>query len=302
MKAFFLLNPSHQKKQWDYREKAGQIARRCGWTPRFGQVERDRPQSCERLLQQALEEGCSRVVVIGGDGTLHRVINALHRQKRLRSTELALVPAGTCNDFARALGLSSRNTDEAFRVACTDPPRETDLGEMQGELFLNNAGFGRHPSNAVEPARAKGARRARPLKTLRSFTPLPLRAEWEKGSVEGVFFMGMACNAPFFSKGLYFSKNPRVNDGFLDFFLLPTMPKWKLLPLLFMGKLGRPVRSRHMITLRVQRLLIEAQSDLWPQADGEPPVKATRKVVFSISPEKANIIAPSKGRTLSLYG
>jgi len=116
-----------------------------------------------------------------------------------------------------------------------------------------------------------------------------------------VFFMGMACNAPFFSKGLYFSKNLRVNDGFLNFFLLPTMPKWKLLPLLFMGKLGRPVRSRHMITLRVQRLTIEAQSDLWPQADGEPPLKATRKITFSIASEKANIIVPSKGRRISLY-
>ena len=109
--------------------------------------------------------------------------------------------------------------------------------------------------------------------------------------------MGMACNAPFFSKGLYFSKNPRVNDGFLDFFLLPTMPKWKLLPLLFMGKLGRPVRSRHMITLRVHRLTIESQSDLWPQADGEPPLKATRKVIlFHIAGESRISLFLPKGK------
>jgi hypothetical protein len=56
-----------------------------------------------------------------------------------------------------------------------------------------------------------------------------------------------------------------------------------------------------MITLRVQDLVISSESDLWPQADGEPPLKATRKVHFSLSTEKASIVVPSKPRKFSLY-
>src|SRR5262245_59771058 len=77
MKIFFLLNPSSAKNRWDWREIAARHAKRQGWTPRFGEVDRHLPQSSDRLLDQALEEDCSRVVVLGGDGSLHRTINAL---------------------------------------------------------------------------------------------------------------------------------------------------------------------------------------------------------------------------------
>jgi hypothetical protein len=40
----------------------------------------------------------------------------------------------------------------------------------------------------------------------------------------------------------------------------------------------------------VKRIELQADTDLWPQADGEPPAKAVRRVVFSIFPEKAMIV------------
>src|ERR1700682_753494 len=101
MKIFFLLNPSRVKNRWDWREMAARSAKRYGWTPRFGEVDQTLPFSTERLLDQAVEEDCFRIVVVGGDGSLHRTINALGKKKRLKSVELGMVPAGTCNDFAR---------------------------------------------------------------------------------------------------------------------------------------------------------------------------------------------------------
>ncbi len=146
VKIFFLLNPSRVKNRWDWREAAARHAKRYGWTPRFGEVDRALPQSTDRLIDQALEEDCSRIVVVGGDGSLHRVINALAQKKKLKSIELAVVPAGTCNDFARFIGLRRRRLDQAFRVACGGKAQPTDLGVMGSELFLNNAGFGRKPA------------------------------------------------------------------------------------------------------------------------------------------------------------
>ena len=49
--------------------------------------------------------GCRRIVVAGGDGSLHAVVTALHRRHELASRTLGLIPLGTGNDFARTLGI-----------------------------------------------------------------------------------------------------------------------------------------------------------------------------------------------------
>ena len=231
MKIFFLLNPSRVKNRWDWREVAARNARRFGWTPRFGEIDQSLPHSIDRLLDQALEEGCSRIAVVGGDGTLHRAINALSQKSALQSVELAAVPAGTCNDFARFIGLRRRGIQKAFLLACSGKARPVDLGSMDSELFLNNAGFGRKP--------ASPGKKVRPLQAIRAFRPTLLRAQWDKGSIEGLFYMALVCNAPYFSRGLHFSKNIRVDDGLLDFYLMPAIPKWRVLSLFALGK-ARP--------------------------------------------------------------
>jgi len=284
VKIFFLLNPTRVKNRWDWRESASRQAKRYGWMPRFGEVDRTLPASTERLLDQAIEEECSRIVVVGGDGSLHRATNALARRKKLKSLDLAVVPAGTCNDFARFIGLRRKRVEEAFRLACSGKARATDLGLMNGELFLNNAGFGRRPP--------KPGKRTIPLQTLRSFRPLHLRAQWDRGTIEGSFYMGLICNAPYFSGGLHFSKNVDIHDSLLDVFLLPAMSKWKLLPVLALGRLGRPVRSKRLLTLRTPHLELDTDTDIWPQADGEPPSASTRRVAFAVSSEKAMIVTP----------
>jgi diacylglycerol kinase (ATP) len=291
MKIFFLVNPSVKKKEWDYRELSAQVAKRYGWVPRFGEIDRKNPNSMDQLLRQAWEEDCRRVGVLGGDGTLQRVVTVLQRQKRLSGMEIAPLPAGTCNDFARYLGYTRKRLEEALRHACTGKAEPADLGSMDGELFLNNAGIGRRPVIAALPGgRPMGGRSSRPLQTLKNFRPIPMKAVWEKGSIEGTFYMALACNAPFFSGGLHFSKKPSIQDGLLDIYFMPTLPKWRLFTHLVFGRLGKPVRPRQLITIQVKQVEIQADADLWPQADGEPPARSVRRVIFSVAPEKAMIV------------
>ncbi|NYJ03013.1 YegS/Rv2252/BmrU family lipid kinase [Nocardioides thalensis] len=66
------------------------------------------------------------VVVVGGDGSLHAVVAALHRQRTLTTTVLGLVPLGTGNDFARALDIPLEPA-AAARVVLTGPDRPLDL-------------------------------------------------------------------------------------------------------------------------------------------------------------------------------
>ena len=94
----------------------------------------------QRLVREALEGGYTRLIAGGGDGTLRDICEAM----ALADTEasLVLLPLGTANDFAQAAGVS---LEPAQALALLDVPAcPIDLGEVDGQLFLNMAtgGFG----------------------------------------------------------------------------------------------------------------------------------------------------------------
>lgn len=90
------------------------------------------------------------LVVAGGDGSLHAVVKALHRNGRLTSTTLALVPLGTGNDFARGVGLPL-DPAEAARVVSAGVPTALDLIlDDEDDIVVNNV----HVGAGAEAARA----------------------------------------------------------------------------------------------------------------------------------------------------
>ncbi|MEB0109655.1 lipid kinase YegS [Pseudomonas sp. MH9.3] len=93
-----------------------------------------------RLVDEALAGGYTHIIAGGGDGTLRDVAEAMAQSKAQAS--LVLMPLGTANDFAKAAGVPQ---EPAQALALLDtPPREIDLGQVGGQIFLNMAtgGFG----------------------------------------------------------------------------------------------------------------------------------------------------------------
>lgn len=94
----------------------------------------------QRLVEEALAAGYRQIIAGGGDGTLRDIAEALAAHPRKAS--LVLLPLGTANDFSRAAGipLVPAQALELLEVA----PRDIDLGEVGGQIFLNMAtgGFG----------------------------------------------------------------------------------------------------------------------------------------------------------------
>ena len=82
------------------------------------------------------------VVVAGGDGTLHRVVAALHARGQLSETVLGLVPLGTGNDFARGVGVPLE-VDAAADLVLTGRHRDLDLiVDDHGDIAVNNVNLG----------------------------------------------------------------------------------------------------------------------------------------------------------------
>jgi len=94
----------------------------------------------QRLVNEALDNGYTRLIAGGGDGTLRDVAEAMARAKT--DASLVMMPLGTANDFARAAGVSLQ-PDEALALLDV-PPKAIDLGQAGGQMFLNMAtgGFG----------------------------------------------------------------------------------------------------------------------------------------------------------------
>src|SRR5918993_114589 len=98
------------------------------------------------LAKQAGEQGYHMVIAMGGDGTVHEVINGLMKVPDEKRPTLGVVPAGSGNDFAHALGVPTES-DHALVHALDKEPSTVDLGVMtdehgKKEYFDNTTGIG----------------------------------------------------------------------------------------------------------------------------------------------------------------
>jgi diacylglycerol kinase family enzyme len=88
----------------------------------------------------AVEAGCRVLVAAGGDGTVNAVASAVVG----RETPLGILPLGTLNHFAKDLGLPL-DLPDAVRIAAQGVVRHVDVGEVNGQYFLNNSSIGVYP-------------------------------------------------------------------------------------------------------------------------------------------------------------
>jgi diacylglycerol kinase family enzyme len=116
------------------------------------------------LARQAVSQRLDAVVALGGDGTINEVVNGLLTAKRdngIGLPALAVVPGGSTNVFARALGLPRdpvEGTGAAIEAMHADRLRSVGLGRADGRYFTFCAGFGLDAEvvRKVERARLRG--------------------------------------------------------------------------------------------------------------------------------------------------
>lgn len=93
-----------------------------------------------RLAQRALAHGATAVVAVGGDGTWSKVAAALLQSER--RPPLALVAAGTGNDFAKTVGAPAHDIARTLALMDAGDTKRVDAGTVEGRFFLVCCGFG----------------------------------------------------------------------------------------------------------------------------------------------------------------
>lgn len=110
----------------------------------------DMVAAAERALKQAMNRKLHAIVVGGGDGSVRTVASILAGS----GVALGILPLGTLNHFAKDLGIPV-TVEEAVAVIAAATPRSIDLGEVNGEIFINNSSIGIYPHLVFERERER---------------------------------------------------------------------------------------------------------------------------------------------------
>ena len=243
-------------------------------------VDRFRSSGVEICIQDNLEDSTnySAALIFGGDGTVHRHLPQLHQQK----IPVLVVPTGSGNDFAKALGIRSIEIAlRAWQQFCADQKnvKEIDLGVIrsgsQETLFCCVAGIG---MDAEANARAnrmpqwlksRGGYVLAALQSLIAFKPAEMNITAEGREIQRSAFFIAVGNALSYGGGMKVTPQATLDDGLLDFCLVSKMNKLKLLcwvPTIFFGQ---HLRLKQVEYFRASQIRIESARKLDLYADGE---------------------------------
>ena len=99
-----------------------------------------KPDSAKKEATRAAKEGFDLIVAAGGDGTINEVINGISGLRK--RPKMAILPAGTTNDYARALNIPRGNLIEAAEVINEKQTIKMDIGQAGKKYFMNIAAIG----------------------------------------------------------------------------------------------------------------------------------------------------------------
>lgn len=236
----------------------------------------ERKGHARELAAGALARSTRLVVAWGGDGTVNEVASALV----FGPTPLAIVPSGSGNGLARALGIG-RQPERAMKHALAAIPRPIDAGELGGRLFFSTAGVGFDAHVASCFDRELVGRRGFSgylriaARELLSYKPSTYRVGGADRPPRRALLVTLA-NSSQFGNGARIAPDARVDDGKLD--LVVFEETWRLatlcgLPRLFTGGIAR---QRGVSIYQIERTTIESEHPMTFHVDGEPVQGGTR--------------------------
>jgi diacylglycerol kinase (ATP) len=213
------------------------------------------PAAASAALAAALADpAIERCLAVGGDGTLHWVVNRLLADGDAARVAVGLVPAGTGSDFARGLGLP-RKPAAALLHAATAPARALDalcVEPHTGEaprfvVNIASAGLSGLVDSKVNALRRRNTFTflAATLSALGEYTPrqLVVRVDGELLYAGRSFLVAIA-NGRYFGKGMKVAPHAVVDDGLAEVVVVGDLAQWQLpmrLPRLYLGThLGHP--------------------------------------------------------------
>lgn len=230
------------------------------------------PEETKARARETTTDETDVLLVAGGDGTLHAVLNGLHQQSATDRPLLGVLPSGRGNDFAADVGI--RTAHDALEALRKHATRRVDLGRTEAGVFAGIAGTGFDSKVAryaqkVPILTGSALYTFAVLRTLIHFRPGLARVEHDAGVYEGPITFAAVGNSRRYGGGMYITPRADLSDGLLDLCLVKGVSRPTLLRLFPTVFSGRHVDLPQVEYIRSKSVTITTEERGEVFADGE---------------------------------
>lgn len=219
-----------------------------------------------------IDEGYTYVLIAGGDGTIDSVVNEM--KKKNINLPIAILPAGTANDFANYIGMPHDVCDACNQILESNV-KKIDIGKINDKYFMNVASTGlftdisQNMDMNLKNTIGKLAYYVKGIEQLPNFRKLKIKVTSEEVCFDGDMYLMLVFNGQT-AGSLKFAYNAKVDDGLLDVIIIKAGIMKNILNIFI-----KMLRNEHLenvegiIYFKTKRLEVECFEDIVTDIDGE---------------------------------
>ena len=246
------------------------------------------------LVKSATKKGYNKILAIGGDGTVQKVVAGIVMQQSISLEKMmfALIPSGTGNDWAKSKNISS-NLDECMKVLRGGKIKTQDIGvvtiksgnKKRIRYFVTYSGVGFDSFMLSKIDRYKWLGKLSYLvcaiMNFLNFQNIAVKIQTSKTEINtNVFLLGIGI-CKFTGGGMQLIKKPKGNDGLLNITVAQEFSKFDIIRNFFNLFNGSIFKERKVLTLTDREVKISAKNgDLVCHGDGE--IFGAGKINYSV--------------------
>lgn len=228
-------------------------------------------------IEFAKEDDCEDLIVcIGGDGTVNEVVNGIYQAKR--QVPLAIIPAGTVNDFGKFLNLP-RNAKDFYAMIKRAKICPIDIGVCGERAFINVCAGGLFTEIAYsvpESSKSIMGRLAYYLEAvkevalnLHSKDSFALKIKSGNTIIQTKAMLFLVANSTSIGGMQNLAPEADIHDGLLDVLIFEEMQISEIIELLADIRFGRHSKNPHVMYFKTEEIFIQSDRDLPLDLDGE---------------------------------
>lgn len=234
------------------------------------------------LAKQATENGCDYMVAVGGDGTLHEVINGM-LQSNIPANEyptIGLLPHGSANDFARTARISN-SIEELIELIQSNTTQKIDLGKIiiqqtqETRYFINIAGIGLGPEvvqNIEQSSSVLGPGFnffKHIIKGFLSYVKKEVSCTSSTWQWKGKLLQMAVANGRYYGNAICTAPDAKLTDGQFQVAIFGDLSIWDYLKNLGNLKKGVKINLPQVSYHYANEVLLESNDSCGIEADGE---------------------------------
>lgn len=255
-----------------------------------------------RLVREAADQGVSRIIAGGGDGTVNEIVAGLMAVEPERRPILGILPLGSANDFAQGVGLPLEPRP-ALELALATRGHEVDVAQLGEDYFINMAtgGFGAEitTSTPVALKRLLGGGAYSLMGMLKAWRYQPYQGviSWPEGELNTPLFLlaiGNGCQA---GGGQCLAPAAKLDDGLLDVLVVRHFASLHDMRQLLSEIERLPEDGDFVRTIRTSRLSFSSDASFPLNLDGEP--RHLKHFEVTLEPRAVKLAMPDTSELLS---